>query len=83
MPLNMIADHEADLEALSGLGIDYGYEDDFPHIPDTSRQFAERLLTLHIPLMVEGYHGDHNNQVPGRLGARVIPYIATHLVFQK
>lgn len=83
MPLNMIRDHQADLEALSGLAIDYGYEDDFSHIPDTSRQFGEKLLALHIPVVVEGYHGDHNNRVPSRVGTRMIPYIAAHLVFQK
>jgi S-formylglutathione hydrolase len=83
MPLDMIRDHQADLKALSGVAIDYGYEDDFSHIPDTSRQFAERLLALHIPVVVEGYHGDHNNQVPARVGTRMIPYIAAHLVFSE
>jgi S-formylglutathione hydrolase FrmB len=83
MPLDMIRDHEADLKSLAGVAIDYGYEDDFSHIPDTSRQFGERLLDLHIPAVVEGYHGDHNNQVPVRVGTRMIPYIAGHLVFQK
>lgn len=83
MPLDMIHDHQAELNALSGLAIDYGYEDDFSHIPDTSRQFGERLLALHIPVVVEGYHGDHNNRVPSRVGSRMIPYIAAHLMFQK
>jgi hypothetical protein len=79
----MIRDHQADLKALSGWEIDYGYEDDFSHIPDTSRQFAERLLVLHIPVVIDGYHGDHNNRVPTRVGSRMIPYVAAHLVFQK
>jgi hypothetical protein len=68
MPFEMIRDHQAGLEALSGVAIDYGYEDDFSHIPDTSRQFADRLLALHVPVVVEGYHGDHNNRVPARWG---------------
>jgi S-formylglutathione hydrolase FrmB len=83
MPLDMIDDHQGDLKALSGVAIDYGYEDDFSHIPNTSRQFGERLLALHIPVVVEGYHGDHNNRVPSRVGSRMIPYIAAHLLFQK
>ncbi len=81
MPLDLISSHAAALQSLSGLAIDYGYEDDFSHIPDTALQFGEKLLALHVPVVVEGYHGDHNNQVASRVGSRMIPYIAEHLTF--
>jgi S-formylglutathione hydrolase len=81
MPLNLINDHQSELRSLSGLAIDFGYEDDFAHIPDTSKQFARALLSLKIPLVIEGYHGDHNDHVPARVGTRMVPYIADHLLF--
>jgi S-formylglutathione hydrolase FrmB len=83
MPLNLIPEHESDLKRAAGMAIDYGYEDEFTHIPITSREFGEKLLELHIPVVVEGYHGDHNNGVPARIGSRVLPFIADHLQFQK
>ncbi len=81
MPLNLVESHADQLKSLAGIAIDFGYEDDFRHIPDTSRQFALKLLQLNIPVMVEGYHGDHNNQVPVRVATQVLPFIANHLRF--
>ncbi len=83
MPLNLIESHEADLRQSAGIAIDYGYEDEFSHIPVTAQAFGEELLSLHIPVEVEGYHGDHNNGVPARVGSRMIPFMASHLEFQK
>jgi S-formylglutathione hydrolase len=81
MPLNLINGHEYQLKSLAGLAIDFGYEDDFTHIPDTSIQFGRALLLLRVPVFIEGYHGDHNDQIPARVSSRVIPFIADHLVF--
>lgn len=81
MPLNLINQHKQELSSLSGLAIDFGYEDDFTHIPDTATQFGWALLSMKIPVLIEGYHGDHNNQIPARVGTRMIPYIADHLDF--
>jgi len=83
MPLNLIESHESDLKRSAGIAIDYGYEDELSHIPVTAQQFGSKLLALHIPVLVEGYHGDHDNGVPARVGSRVIPFIADHLQFQK
>jgi S-formylglutathione hydrolase len=83
MPLNLIESHEADLKQSAGIAIDYGYEDEFTHIPVTAQAFGEELLRLHIPVTVEGYHGDHNNGVPARVGSRMVPFMASHLEFQK
>lgn len=83
MPLNMVGSHKKELETLSGLAVDFGYEDDFTHIPDTVEQFGRSLQTLKVPVLVDSYHGDHNNQVPVRVGTRVVPFIADHLSFAK
>src|SRR5579872_6564497 len=81
MPLNLIDAHQTDLKQSDGIAIDYGYEDEFSHIPITARKFGNKLLELHIPVTLEGYHGDHNNGVPARVGSRLIPFLADHLHF--
>jgi S-formylglutathione hydrolase FrmB len=83
MPLNLVDAHVNDLKRAAGIAIDYGYQDEFSHIPLTSRAFGEKLLQLQIPAVVEGYNGDHNNGVPARIQTRVIPFIAGHLRFSR
>jgi S-formylglutathione hydrolase FrmB len=83
MPLELIDSHVSDLKRAVGIAIDFGYEDEFSHIPITARQFGEKLLRLRIPVIVEGYHGDHNNGIATRIGTRVLPFVADHLQFQK
>jgi S-formylglutathione hydrolase len=83
MPLNLVESHASDLKRSAGIAIDYGYEDDFSHIPLTAQQFGDKLLKLHVPVTIEGYHGDHNNGIPTRVENRVIPFFAEHLQFQK
>jgi S-formylglutathione hydrolase len=82
MPLNLIDSHIPGLRRAAGIAIDYGYRDEFTHIPLGSRKFGEKLLALHVPVVLEGYDGDHNNGVPGRIRTRIIPFIADHLSFQ-
>lgn len=82
MPLSLIDSHISGLRQAAGIAIDYGYQDEFSHIPLTSREFGERLLALHVPVVLEGYEGDHNNGVLTRVGTRIVPFIADHLRFQ-
>jgi S-formylglutathione hydrolase FrmB len=82
MPLNLIESHILGLRQAAGIAIDYGYQDEFAHIPLTSREFAEKLLALHVPVVLEGYNGDHNNGIPARVRTRIVPFIADHLRFQ-
>jgi hypothetical protein len=63
------------------VAIDYGYEDEFTNIPETSQQFGQKLLLMKVPSSIEAYHEDYNNKVRERVGTRMIPYIAYHLAF--
>jgi hypothetical protein len=83
MPLDLVDSHVGALRQATAIGIDYGYQDEFTHIPRTSREFGEKLLALRVPVVIEGYKGDHNTGVPERFGSRVIPFIAEHLRFQR
>jgi hypothetical protein len=81
MPLDLASERLTELQHASGIAIDYGYEDEFSHIPLTARELGEKLLQGRVPVTLEGYHGDHNNGVPARVGTRMIPFVAERLHF--
>lgn len=82
MPLDLMDSHVGALRQATAIAIDYGYQDEFSHIRLTSREFGNRLLTLGVPAVIEGYNGDHNNGVPARFGSRVIPFVVEHFHFE-
>ncbi|MFT3726474.1 MAG: alpha/beta hydrolase-fold protein [Terricaulis sp.] len=77
--VNQIAQSRAVLLGLRAFGFDYGYGDQYAHIPVAARMFAERLSEARIPYRAEGYEGDHHDHVAQRLEAVVLPYIANAL----
>ncbi|HEX8423025.1 MAG TPA: hypothetical protein VF634_06420, partial [Pyrinomonadaceae bacterium] len=77
MPLHMAAKYKANLARLRGLRFDTGWEDEFTHIPPTTRAFARRLTELGVEHTFEEYNGDHRNRMWGRTGrlyTEVLPY---------
>jgi S-formylglutathione hydrolase FrmB len=76
-PINMAEKHRSNLSKLRGLKFDSGYEDEFTHIPPTSRLFSTELTSLGIDHVLEEYNGDHRNRLWGRTGriaTEVLPY---------
>jgi len=77
MPLHMAAQYKANLLRLRGLRFDTGWEDEFTHIPPTTRAFARKLTELGVEHTFEEYNGDHRNRMWGRTGrlyTEVLPY---------
>lgn len=77
MPLHMAAKYKANLLRLRGLRFDTGWEDEFTHIPPTTRAFARKLTELGVEHTFEEYNGDHRNRMWGRTGrlyTEVLPY---------
>jgi S-formylglutathione hydrolase len=77
MPLHMAAKYKANLLRLRGLRFDTGWEDEFTHIPPTTRAFARKLTELGVEHIFEEYNGDHRNRMWGRTGrlyTEVLPY---------
>jgi S-formylglutathione hydrolase len=77
MPAYMVEKYEANLRKLRGLRFDSGYEDEFTHIPPTSRALSEALTARAIDHVFEEYNGDHRNRMMGRTGRlanEVLPY---------
>jgi pimeloyl-ACP methyl ester carboxylesterase len=77
--VNRIPQSRAALLSLRAFGFDYGYGDQYAHIPVAARMFAERLSEARIPYRAEGYEGDHHDHVAQRFEAVVLPYIANVL----
>ncbi len=82
MPLYIVRNYRENLTKLRALRFDAGAEDQFTHIPQTARQFSQRLTSLGIPHVFEEYNGDHRNRLWGRSGRinnAVFPYFSQKL----
>ncbi|HYG20924.1 MAG TPA: alpha/beta hydrolase-fold protein [Ohtaekwangia sp.] len=83
-PINMIPNYVTALQSLNALKIDWGRNDQFPHIPATCRAFSEKLETYNIKHFAEEYLGDHVNKlggVEGRIYTDMLPFFQHHLTF--
>lgn len=77
MPVYMVDKYVANLKKLRGLKFDSGYEDEFKHIPPTSRALSAALTKNGVNYVFEEYNGDHRNRMMGRTGRlanEVMPY---------
>ncbi len=77
LPANMVEEYSGNLSKLRGLRFDSGYEDQFTHIPPTSRAFSAALTARGVDHVFEEYNGDHRNRLwgrGGRIATEVLPY---------
>ncbi len=84
-PYYMIDDHLPQLRSLTALKIDWGRNEDFPHIPYGSLQFSKKLESYHINHFAEEYIGDHGNMLDGfegRIFTELLPFFNTYLKVQ-
>lgn len=82
MPDHMVSAYSDQLRKLRGLGVEYGLEDPFTHIPVTVNRFVNLLTGNKVPFTFESYHGDHNSGIPARMPTRILPFIADRLQFE-
>jgi S-formylglutathione hydrolase FrmB len=76
MPVYMADQYRANLARLRGIAFDVGRQDPFTHIPLSCRAFARALARNRIAHTFEEYEGDHNDHVPGRLEAKMLPFFS-------
>jgi S-formylglutathione hydrolase len=85
-PLNMVVQYKANLLKLRGIRFDTAWEDEFTHIPITTRALSHKLTDLGIDHTFEEYNGNHRNRMWGRNGrlyTEVLPYFWRMLDAQK
>ncbi len=76
-PIHMVEDYRSNLSKLHGLKIDSGTEDEFTHIPVTTRILSTKLTAFGIEHIFEEYNGDHRNRLwkrTGRIATEVMPF---------
>ncbi|HUP45486.1 MAG TPA: alpha/beta fold hydrolase [Thermoanaerobaculia bacterium] len=78
-PIRDIEQRRDHLLRLRGLGIEYGFADQFSHIPAASAAFSRELTEHRIPHLLEAYGGDHREKVPERLERVVLPWVVARL----
>jgi len=80
-PVRYVNDYRDNLRQLRGIFIDYGFGEQFAHIPSSVRAFSQELTELGVPHGVEVYVGDHRNRVRERFEAHALPFFTR--VFQR
>ena len=82
-PINMIENHLTALKSLNALKLDWGRNDEFPHIPVTCLEFSKKLETYGVHHFAEEYVGTHGDKLAGRDGriyTEMLPFFDTYLV---
>ena len=83
-PMNMVDEHLDALRNLTALKLDWGRNENFPHVPFTALQLSKKLEAYKIEHFAEEYLGDHGNMiggVDGRFNTEVLPFFNTYLEF--
>lgn len=79
LPVHAAPQHCDNLRKLRALYIDYGYSDQFAHIPVATREFSHVLTDLRVPHVLAAYDGEHRQQVVERLEKIVFPMFSATL----
>jgi S-formylglutathione hydrolase FrmB len=85
LPLEMINDYADNLRKLKVLKLDWGRNEEFLHIPITSKMFSLKLENLGIHHYAEEYIGTHVNKLwtdDGRALNDMLPFFDRYLVFE-
>lgn len=84
--IGMVDDHIDDLQKLKALKLDWGRNEDNPHIPVTCKILSQKLENLGINHYAEEYIGDHGNKIwtdDGRFLNDMLPFFNTYLQLEK
>jgi S-formylglutathione hydrolase FrmB len=79
LPMRTAASHRDNLRKLRAFHIDYGYSDQFAHIPVSTPAFSRVLAELRVPHVLDAYDGDHREHVVERLEKIVFPMFSAVL----
>jgi S-formylglutathione hydrolase FrmB len=81
MPVAQVGASKENLSQLRfPIRLDYGFDDQFIHIPPAVRMLADSLGVYHVPYRLDAYVGDHRNQVRTRITTIVLPFFSVALL---
>lgn len=82
MPVYMVEENKTNLQKLRGIFVDYGENEEFPHVRIASQQFSKALSEQSIPHIFEIYAGgNHGNKIRERMEARLFTFFSEKLIF--
>ena len=61
------------------LRLEYGYDDQFLHIPPAVQMFVDSLTAHRVPYRLDVFDGDHRNRMRARMIAIVLPFFSEFL----
>ncbi|HYC61804.1 MAG TPA: alpha/beta hydrolase-fold protein [Thermoanaerobaculia bacterium] len=73
LPVRQVAQYRDNLRRLRALHIDYGFSDQFAHIPVASAALSRELIDHGVPHVLAVYDGDHRQRVVERMEKIVFP----------
>lgn len=82
LPLNMASERLRNLKQMKAIGIEYGINDEFAHIPTTCNKFKEKLDSAGIACTLIKFEGKHYDQMAGdngRIVKGLFSFIKTNL----
>lgn len=79
LPVRQVAQFRDNLRKLRALHIDYGFGDQFAHIPVATAALSRELLEHGVPHVLAAYEGDHRQQVVERMEKIVFPMFSEML----
>jgi S-formylglutathione hydrolase FrmB len=79
LPVTAADEHVAALRSMKAIALDYGIDDQFAHIPETTQELSEVLADLRVAHDLFVYRGDHRAELGQRLGTVVLPWISDKL----
>lgn len=79
LPVRSAPRFRDNLRKLRALYIDYGFSDQFAHIPVATPAFSRVLLDQGVPHVLDAYDGDHRERVVERLEKIVFPMFSAVL----
>lgn len=78
-PINLVVASASNLKQLRGLAFEAGFDDQFKHIPITTRELSAMLSENSVPHIYEAFDGDHRNRLGDRMRTRVLPFFVRTL----
>jgi S-formylglutathione hydrolase len=78
-PVHAVTASRDNLSRMRLLAMDFGYDDQFAHIPPSVMELSRALYENRIPFRFDVYNGDHRDKVGQRLERIVFPTVAAAL----
>ncbi len=79
MALSLASKYRDNLLRLSGFQLDYGFSDEFRHIPIGAEHLSHKLSELKVPHTLSAYAGGHGDKIHERLETVVLPFFSRTL----